>query len=148
MVSAMHERRKNERGFTLLELMIVVAILGILTAVAIPRFQQAPQKAKEAVLKTNLHTMREAFDQYFADKAAYPESLETLVEEGYLREVPIDPLTGSSSRWRLIVRRATGSAAAARTRRIATVIISSRYVRPRCRFPSRSPRSIIISWPP
>lgn len=102
MVSAMPERKKNQRGFTLLELMIVVAILGILTAVAIPRFQQAPQKAKEAVLKTNLHTMREAFDQYFADKAAYPESLETLVEEGYLREVPVDPLTGSSSTWQLI----------------------------------------------
>lgn len=95
-------RRKSQRGFTLLELMIVVAILGILTAVAIPRFQNAPKRAREAVLKTNLHTMREAFDQYFADKAAYPESLETLVEEGYLREVPVDPLTGSASTWRLI----------------------------------------------
>jgi general secretion pathway protein G len=102
MVTPMTPRRKGQRGFTLLELMIVVAILGILTAVAIPRFQQAPQKAKEAVLKANLHTMREAFDQYFADKAAYPESLEVLVEEGYLREVPIDPLTGSSSTWQLI----------------------------------------------
>ena len=94
--------KRTQRGFTLLELMFVVAILGILTVVAIPRFQNAPTKAKEAVLKTNLHTMREAFDQYFADKAAYPESLETLVEEGYLREIPIDPLTGSSSTWQLI----------------------------------------------
>jgi general secretion pathway protein G len=102
MVTMMTRRKRRQRGFTLIELMIVVAILGILTAVAIPRFQNAPTKAKEAVLKTNLHTMREAFDQYFADKAAYPESLEVLVEEGYLRKVPVDPLTGSSSTWVLI----------------------------------------------
>ena len=85
-----------------MELIIVMAIIGILSAIAIPRFRQAPMKAKEAVLKTNLHVMRESFDQYFADKNYYPESLEELVEEGYIRKVPIDPFTQSSSTWYFI----------------------------------------------
>ena len=85
-----------------MELLITVAIIGILVAIVVPQFKNAPSKAREAVLKTNLHTMREAFDQYFADKANYPESLETLVEEGYLRSVPKDPFTNSTSTWRLI----------------------------------------------
>ena len=90
---------RREAGFTLMELIIVVAIIGILTTIAIPSFIRSPDKAREAVLKTNLHTMREAFDQYFADKAKYPDSLDTLVEEGYLRAIPIDPFTQSSSTW-------------------------------------------------
>src|SRR4030095_5840950 len=92
----------NESGFTLVELIIVIAIIGILAAIAIPSFKPAPDKAREAVLKTDLHTMREALDQYFADKAHYPDSLDTLVQEGYLRKVPVDPFTLSSSTWRLI----------------------------------------------
>jgi len=85
-----------------MELIVVMAVIGLLTAIAIPRFAQAPRKAREAVLKTNLHTMREAFDQYFADKAYYPDSLQTLVDEGYLREIPKDPFTDSSGDWHLI----------------------------------------------
>ena len=96
------EKPVNERGFTLIELIIVVAIIGILAVIAIPQFKTAPQKAREAVLKSDLHTLREAIDQYFADKARYPESLEALVEAGYLREVPKDPFTNSTSSWRLI----------------------------------------------
>ena len=93
---------KHNSGFTLVELIIVIAIIGILAAISIPAFKPAPDRAREAVLKTDLHTMREAFDQYFADKAHYPESLETLVEDGYLRSIPVDPFTGSGSTWRLI----------------------------------------------
>ncbi len=102
MVTETGPRDRGEAGFTLMELLIVVAIIGILAAIVVPQFRNAPEKAREAVLKTNLHTMREAFDQYFADKATYPESLETLVDEGYLRSIPVDPFTSSTGTWRVI----------------------------------------------
>ena len=90
---------KRKKGYTLLELMIVVAIVGILVTLAIPSFQQSAMKAKEAALKQNLFTMRGVLDQYYADRGDYPESLETLVEEKYLRAIPVDPLTRSSTTW-------------------------------------------------
>jgi len=86
----------------LIELIIVVAIIGILAVIAAPMVRDAPLRAREAVLKTDLHVLRESIDQYFADKAHYPASLETLVEEGYIRTIPVDPFTESSSTWRLI----------------------------------------------
>jgi general secretion pathway protein G len=92
-------REKSQDGFTLLELLVVVAIIGILAAVAIPRLSTAPRRAKETVLRTNLHTLREVLDQYYADKQRCVDSLETLVDEGYLREVPFDPMTGSRDTW-------------------------------------------------
>jgi general secretion pathway protein G len=89
----------GKKGYTLLELMIVVAIVSILVTLAIPTFQQSALKAKEAALKQNLFTMRAVVDQYYADRGDYPESLETLVEEKYLRAIPVDPFTRSSTTW-------------------------------------------------
>lgn len=92
--------RRRRRAFTLLELIIVITIIGILTAIAVPNYLQAPIRAKEAVLKTNLRTLREVIDQHHADKGGYPSSLDELVEKGYLRKVPEDPFTGDTE-WTL-----------------------------------------------
>jgi len=89
----------GKKGYTLLELMIVVAIVGILVTLAIPTFQQSAMKAKEAALKQNLFTMRAVLDQFYADRGDYPASLETLVEEKYLRAIPVDPFTKSATTW-------------------------------------------------
>lgn len=89
----------GRKGYTLLELMIVVAIVGILVTLAIPMFQQSAMKAKEAALKQNLFTMRAVIDQFYADRGDYPESLESLVEEKYLRAIPVDPFTKSATTW-------------------------------------------------
>ncbi|MCA9422008.1 MAG: prepilin-type N-terminal cleavage/methylation domain-containing protein [Nitrospira sp.] len=89
----------GKKGYTLLELMIVVAIVGILVSLAIPTFQHTSIKAKEAVLKQNLFTMRTVIDQFYADRKAYPATLESLVEEKYLREIPVDPFTQSRTTW-------------------------------------------------
>ncbi|MEM1183046.1 MAG: prepilin-type N-terminal cleavage/methylation domain-containing protein [Acidobacteriota bacterium] len=88
---------ENGRAFTLLELIVVVAVVGILAAIAMPNLINTPRRAKEAVLKTNLRTVREVIDQHFGDKGAYPPTLEALVEEGYLRDVPTDPMTGEAT---------------------------------------------------
>jgi general secretion pathway protein G len=90
---------RRDKGFTLIELLVVVAILGIIAGIAVAQLRQTPRKAKEAVLKENLYVLRDVIDQYFADKGKYPEALDTLVEEGYLRKLPNDPITGSSDTW-------------------------------------------------
>ena len=89
-------------GFTLLELMIVLTIIGILVGIAIPMYQSIILRSKEAVLKANLHTLREAIDQYTADKKKAPQSLEDLVDAGYFREVPEDPITESADTWEVV----------------------------------------------
>lgn len=91
--------RTGDRGFTLIELLVVVAIIGILAAVAVGQYQRSIVKAKEAVLKENLFRMRTAINLYFSDKGKYPLDLRALVDEKYLRAMPIDPITGSEDTW-------------------------------------------------
>ena len=94
--------RRTPRGFTLIELLVVMAIIGILTAVAIPQMLKTPIRAKEAALREDLFTFRTCIDQYYADKGHYPESLEALKSEGYIRKVPVDPMTKSADTWELV----------------------------------------------
>jgi general secretion pathway protein G len=91
--------RKQDAGFTLMELMIVMAIIGILMLIAVPRFQAAVKQAQEAVLKEDLHVLRTAIDSYTMDKQKAPQSLDDLVQDGYLREVPVYPFTHSKDSW-------------------------------------------------
>jgi general secretion pathway protein G len=87
---------RRDAGFTLLELITVVALIGILVGIALPNYRVAIVQSREAVLREDLYRFRDLIDQYYADKGEYPASLEALVEDGYLRKVPLDPLTGQA----------------------------------------------------
>jgi len=87
------------RGFTLIEMLIVVTIIGILVTLAQPSFNRAVTAAKEATLKENLFVLRDVIDQFYADNTKYPTALTELVEKGYIRQVPKDPITGSAESW-------------------------------------------------
>jgi len=92
-------RVRRSGGFTLLELMIVVAIVGILATIAAPTYQHSVVKAREAVLRQDLFTLRDVLDQHRADQGKYPPSLQALVEAGYIRAIPKDPFTNSEATW-------------------------------------------------
>jgi general secretion pathway protein G len=93
------DRRFGRAGFSLLEMMIVLTIIAILATIAIPIYQGVILRTKEAVLKDTLHTLRSLIDAYTADKKAAPQTLQDLVDAGYLREIPEDPITDSRTTW-------------------------------------------------
>ncbi len=92
-----------QRGFTLVELMIVMTIVTILVSIAVPLYQKSIIRAKESVLRNNLFTLRTLIDEYTYDKQKAPQSIQDLVSAGYLRQVPVDPITGSNSSWKEIM---------------------------------------------
>lgn len=93
------EAMTRARGFTLIEILVVLAILALLLSIAAPRYFGSVDRSKETVLKQNLFQMRDALDKHFADTGRYPDSLEDLVTKHYLRAAPIDPVTGSTTTW-------------------------------------------------
>ena len=96
-------RRRPRAGFTMVELMIVMAIIVILISIAIPQYQKAIIRSKESVLKNNLFTLRQVIDEYTYDKRKAPQSLDDLVSAGYLRDIPYDPMTDSNSSWKTVM---------------------------------------------
>jgi general secretion pathway protein G len=102
--SSARAARAPERasGFTLIELLIVIALITILATMGIVQYRNSIQSTREAVLKTDLFRMRDAIDQYYADKTKYPASLDALVTDGYLRKIPEDPITKSADTWQIV----------------------------------------------
>ena len=93
---------RSRRGFTLIEMIIVISIIAILVAIAVPIYTQHLRHAKEAVLKEDLYSIRSSIDQYTQDKNKAPQTLQDLVSAGYLRVIPVDPFTGSADSWQAV----------------------------------------------
>jgi general secretion pathway protein G len=94
--------RHAERGFTLVELLVVMAIIATLLSIAAPRYFHSVEKSREAVLHQNLALTREALDKYYGDNGRYPDSLDDLIAKKYLRSLPADPITGDATTWLII----------------------------------------------
>jgi len=92
-------RTKRSRGFTLIEMLIVISLITILVSVALPAYQQSIWRARESVLKQNLFALRSVISQYTLDKQKAPQSLEDLVTAGYFKQIPTDPMTGRNDSW-------------------------------------------------
>jgi general secretion pathway protein G len=99
---AARARRSGAAGFTLIELLIVIALITILATMGIVQYRNSIQSTRESVLRTDLFRMRDAIDQYYADKAKYPASLEALVTDGYMRKIPEDPISKSADTWQTV----------------------------------------------
>ena len=95
-------RLRRQAGFTLIELLIVITLISILASMGIVQYRNSVQSTKEAILRTDLFRMRDAIDQYYADKAKYPASLDALVSDGYMRKIPEDPITKSADTWQTV----------------------------------------------
>ena len=94
--------QNRERGFTLIELLVVLSLIVVLATIGMSQYRNSRVYASESVLKTDLFRMRDAIDQYYADKGQYPSTLDALVSEGYLRKLPDDPFTKSSTTWQAV----------------------------------------------
>jgi len=111
MVNRLHPTiPAGRRGFTLIELLVVMVVLALLLTLATPRYFDHLKRAREAVLRENLATVREAIDRYHADRERYPDSLDDLVQRRYLRALPVDPILEANDQWTLV--RSSGGAAA------------------------------------
>ncbi len=97
----MHKRPRRQ-GFTLIELIVVMAIIALLASIVAPRYYRSVDNARDASLRTSLNVMRDAIDKFVADKDRYPDSLDELVKVGYLRQVPVDPVTGQRESWQML----------------------------------------------
>jgi general secretion pathway protein G len=97
-----HRIRSSASGFTLIELLIVLALISILAAMGVVQYRNGVRHTQESVLRTDLFRMRDAIDQYYADKNKYPATLDTLVSDGYMRRIPEDPITRSTDTWQTV----------------------------------------------
>lgn len=110
------ELPRMARGFSLIELIVVVAIIAVLLVIALPRYEASLDRARDVALQTSLKTMRESIDRFHEDKDRYPQSLQDLVDQHYLRSVPVDPVTGLATTWQLEQAQGQGASGVAGVR--------------------------------
>jgi len=106
----MRSGKRSQAGFTIMELMVSMAIVLVVISVAVPLYQKSIIRAKESILRQNLFSLRTVIDEYTYDKQKAPQQLEELVREGYLRQMPLDPIVGNNSSWKVIMEDASSSA--------------------------------------